>query len=324
MKKLIVIAIGGNSLIADKSHQSVEDQYQAVCETTGYIVDLCEEGYRVVITHGNGPQVGFILRRSEIAAATEHLHPVPLVSCGADTQGAIGYQIQQAMDNEFSARNLMNSDSPEQVQPAVTVITQVEVDKDDAAFANPTKPIGSFFSEEDYQKIKKHHPNWKMISDAGRGYRRVVASPKPVRILELNVIKKLLASDFCVIAVGGGGIPVIKDSNSNFSGIDAVIDKDFATSLLASQLNADLLIISTAVEQVCLNFGKPNQKSLDVITLAETKKYIKEGHFAPGSMLPKIQAAVEFIENGGKEVLITSPEFLGKAVKGETGTHIVS
>ncbi len=324
MKELLVIAIGGNSLIADKSHQSVENQYQAVCETAGHIADLCEAGYRIVITHGNGPQVGFILRRSEIAAAVEHLHPVPLVSCGADTQGAIGYQIQQAMDNEFSVRNLMNSGSPEKFQPAVTVITQVEVSKDDPAFLSPSKPIGSFFSEEEVQEIKEHHPDWNLVSDAGRGYRRVVASPKPVRILELNVIKKLLASDFCVVAAGGGGIPVIKDSNNNFSGIDAVIDKDFATSLLASQLSADLLIISTGVEQVCLNFGKPDQKTLDVVSLKEIKKYIEEGHFAPGSMLPKIQAAVEFIENGGKEVLITSPEFLGKAVKGETGTHIVA
>ena len=324
MKELIVIAIGGNSLIADKAHQSVEDQYKAICETAGHIADLCEAGYKVVITHGNGPQVGFILRRSEIAAAVEHLHPVPLVSCGADTQGAIGYQIQQAMDNEFRVRNLMNSGSPEKFQPAVTVITQVEVSKDDPAFLSPAKPIGSFFNEEEAQEIKEHHPDWNLVSDAGRGYRRVVASPKPIRILELNVIKKLLDNEFCVVAVGGGGIPVIKDSNSNLTGIDAVIDKDFATSLLASQLNADLLIISTGVEQVCLNFGKPDQKTLDVVSLKEIKKYMEEGHFAPGSMLPKIQAAVEFIENGGKEVLITSPEFLGKAVKGETGTHIVA
>ena len=323
MKELVVVAIGGNSLIKDKTHQSVEDQYKAVCETAGHIAGLCEKGYKVVITHGNGPQVGFILRRSEVAVVLEHLHPVPLVSCGADTQGSIGYQIQQAMDNEFRARNLMSSTSSDEFQSAVTVVTQVEVDKDDPAFLNPAKPIGSFFDEKEYNKIKEEHPDWNMVSDAGRGYRRVVASPKPKNILELRAIKKLLDDDFCVIAVGGGGIPVIKAHDNRLTGVDAVIDKDFATSLLAAKLNSDLLIISTGVEKVCLNFGKPNQKDLDVITLAEAKQYIEEGHFAPGSMLPKMQAAIQFIEDGGKKSIITSPEFISKAVDGETGTHII-
>jgi carbamate kinase len=318
-KKTIVIAIGGNSLIKDGTHKTVADQYEAICETASHIANLVEEGNEVVISHGNGPQVGFILRRSEIAAAAESMHPVPLVSCDADTQGAIGYQIQQAMDNEFRNRSIKCGDD---LKTAVTVVTQVEVDRKDPAFMKPSKPIGSFYTDEDAAVIKTKYPNWTLVSDAGRGFRRVVSSPKPVSILELGAIERLVNSGYCVIAVGGGGIPVVKDEN-NWVGVDAVIDKDFASSLLAEQLKADILIISTGVEKVCLNFGKPNQKNLDEVTLSELKKYIDEGHFAPGSMLPKIEAALKFIENGGEKVIITSPEFLGKAVKGETGTHIV-
>ena len=318
-KKTIVIAIGGNSLIKDGEHKSVEDQYDAICETASHIANLVEDGHNVVISHGNGPQVGFILRRSEIAVTAESMHPVPLVSCGADTQGAIGYQIQQAMDNEFRNRNIKSENG---FKTAVTVVTQVEVDKEDPAFLKPSKPIGSFYTEADAEVIKEKYPDWTLVSDAGRGYRRVVSSPKPVSILELGAIERLVNTGYCVIAVGGGGIPVVKDGN-HWTGVDAVIDKDFASSLLAEQLKADLLIISTGVEKVCLNFGKPNQKNLDNISLSELKEYMKDGHFAPGSMLPKIEAAVQFIENGGKKVIITSPAFLGKAVNGETGTHII-
>ena len=312
--KLAVIAIGGNSLISDKEHQTVEDQYSAICTTARHIVDLIEDGYSVVVTHGNGPQVGFILRRSEIAHETAGMHSVPLVSCGADTQGAIGYQIQQAMDNEFKNRGLDKS--------AVTVVTQVEVDKNDQAFVTPTKPIGTFYSEDQMAAIKEEHPDWNMVSDAGRGYRRVVASPKPQIIVEKKAINTLIDAGFNVIAVGGGGIPVVKEDDK-YVGVDAVIDKDFATSLLAAELNADLLIISTGVPQVALNFNTPDQKQLKTVTFDEMKKYMDEGHFAPGSMLPKVEAVLSFIEKGGKKAIITDPEHIKEAVAGKTGTHVI-
>ncbi len=314
MGKLAVIAIGGNSLIQDKDHQTVEDQYKAICETVEYVTEIVEQGYKVVITHGNGPQVGFILRRGEIAYKVEGLHLVSLVSCVADTQGAIGYQIQQALGNEFNKRGINRQ--------AVTVVTQVEVDKNDIAFSNPTKPIGSFYTEAEAKKLLAENPNWTMVNDAGRGYRRVVPSPAPKRIVELEAIKRLLDNDFCVIATGGGGIPVTRNEAGYLEGVDAVIDKDFASSLLASHLDADLFVISTGVEKVYLNFGKPDQKPLDTLTIAEAKKYFKEGHFAKGSMLPKIQAAIAYLERGGKKAIITNPESLGDAVRGEGGTHI--
>ncbi len=314
MSTLAVVAIGGNSLIRDNAHESVEDQYQAVVETAKHIVGMIEQGYEVIITHGNGPQVGFILRRSEIAKDVAAMHQVPLVSCGADTQGAIGYQIQQAMDNEFRRRGINKT--------AVTVVTQVVVSENDPAFKKPTKPIGSFYSKEQTEEIQKANPSWVMIEDAGRGYRRMVASPLPQEIVEKDVINKLVRDGYSVISVGGGGIPVVKHEDGSLQGIDAVIDKDFATSLLASDIKADVLIISTGVPTVYLNYGKPNEKALDKVTLSELKQYVAEGHFAPGSMLPKIQAVINFLENGGKEAIITNPESLEDAVAGKTGTHI--
>ena len=314
MSTLAVVAIGGNSLIRDNAHESVEDQYQAVVETAKHIVGMIEQGYEVIVTHGNGPQVGFILRRSEIAKDVAAMHQVPLVSCGADTQGAIGYQIQQAMDNEFKKRGMEKT--------AVTVVTQVVVSENDPAFQKPTKPIGSFYTKEQAEEIKKSNPSWVMIEDAGRGYRRMVASPLPQEIVEKNVINKLVRDGYCVISVGGGGIPVVKSEDGSLHGVDAVIDKDFATSLLAADIKADVLIISTGVPTVYLNYGKPNEKALDKVTLAELKQYVAENHFAPGSMLPKIQAVISFLENGGKEAIITNPESLEEAVAGKTGTHI--
>lgn len=314
MSTLAVVAIGGNSLISDNAHESVEDQYQAVMETAKHIVGMIEQGYEVIITHGNGPQVGFILRRSEIAKDVAAMHQVPLVSCGADTQGAIGYQIQQAMDNEFRKRGLDKK--------AVTIVTQVVVSENDPAFKKPTKPIGSFFSKEQSEQIQKANPSWVLVEDAGRGYRRMVASPQPQEIVEKDVINKLVRDGYSVISVGGGGIPVIKREDDSLQGVDAVIDKDFATSLLAADIKADVLIISTGVPTVYLNFGKPNEKALDKVTLAELKQYVEENHFAPGSMLPKIQAVIKFLENGGKEAIITNPESLEEAVAGKTGTHI--
>jgi carbamate kinase len=312
-KKLAILAVGGNSLIMDESHKSVEDQYAAVEETCRHIAGLVKAGYRVVVTHGNGPQVGFILRRSELAA--HELHQVPLDSCGADTQGAIGYQVQRAMYNEMK-------DWPQHHEVA-TVVTQVLVDRNDPSFKKPSKPIGSFMDEKTAAEHRQKD-HWDIVEDAGRGFRRVVASPKPVRIIELEAIRRLLENDIVVVAVGGGGIPVVEDEKGHLQGAAAVIDKDLATSLLAKELKADLLIISTAIEKVCLNFRKPDQKDIDRMTLAEAKRYLAEGHFAPGSMKPKIEAIIEFLESGGKQALITDPQHLVPALEGKSGTWIVA
>jgi carbamate kinase len=316
MTKFAVVAIGGNSLIKDKNHQKVEDQYDAILETAAELADIVEAGYQLVVTHGNGPQVGFIQRRSEIAYKTEGMHMVPLVSCVADTQGAIGYQIQQALNNEFKKRSI--------IKPVVTLITMVKVDKNDPAFAAPNKPIGTFIDAKDVEKIKKAYPNWILVEDSGRGFRRVVPSPKPIEIIEQKAIMALINEGFCVIAGGGGGIPVIEKENGDLEGIDAVIDKDFLTADLAVNLKADLLIISTGVDHVCLNFGSKNEKKLSKISLNEIKQFINEGHFAAGSMLPKIQAVVSFLEKGGKQAIITHPNQLKEALTGKVGTHIFS
>jgi len=314
-QKLAVVAIGGNSLIKDKAHQTIEDQYLAAKETTFHIADMIEQGWDVAIGHGNGPQVGFILRRSEIAAKAEGMHEVPLDVCGADTQGAIGYALQQNLQNELYQRGVRKK--------VVTVITQVLVDKEDAAFKNPTKPIGSFMDEPE-AKRRENEQNWTVVEDAGRGWRRVVASPMPKEIVELETVETLLERGIITITVGGGGIPVIDPGDGNYEGVAAVIDKDFASSLLAQKIKADLFVISTAVEKVALNFGKPDEKWLDKMTLAEAKAYLAEGtHFAKGSMAPKIQAIIWFLENGGKQALITDPQNIGRALKGETGTWIV-
>jgi len=314
MGKLAVLAIGGNSLIKDAQHRGIEDQYKAVCETAIHITDIIADGHDVIITHGNGPQVGFILRRSEIAQEAANMHYVPLVNCVADTQGSIGYQIQQALDNEFIKRRMNKK--------AVTVVTQVEVDKDDPSFGQPTKPIGGFYSEEQMERLKKQYPRWVFVNDAGRGYRRVVPSPLPRRIIEEEEIEFLVKSGFCVIAAGGGGIPVLRDERGMLTGVDAVIDKDYASALLATRLQADMFIISTAVEKVYMNYGKPDARPLERLIVAEAKKLMEEGQFAPGSMLPKVEAILRFLENGGKEGLITSPEHLCEAAKGEAGTRI--
>ncbi len=310
-KKLAVIAIGGNSLISDSSRMSVPDQYRAAGETSRHISALIRDGYRVVVTHGNGPQVGFILLRSELAK--DKLHSVPLESCVADTQGAIGYQIQQTLRNEMLRMGIEKD--------AVTVVTQCVVSADDPAFRNPTKPIGPFYTEE---RAREHEvkDGWSVREDAGRGWRRVVPSPEPVEIIEEPIIKALLDQDIIVIAVGGGGIPVTRDESGQLNGCAAVIDKDAASSLLAGHLKADLLIISTAVDCVYINYGKPNQQALRDITSADALRYIEEGHFAAGSMLPKIQAAVRYLQAGGKHVIITQPHLLEDAVAGKTGTHI--
>jgi carbamate kinase len=315
VKKLAVVAIGGNSLILDPKKVTVEDQYTAAAETSKHIADMIEAGWDVAIGHGNGPQVGFILRRSEIAAKTAGMHEVPLDVCGADSQGAIGYAIQQTLQNELISRGIKKS--------VATVVTQVKVDKNDKAFLNPTKPIGGFMEEAEAKK-REAELGWNIVEDAGRGWRRVVASPIPQEVVEIDAVKELIDAGTVVITVGGGGIPVIDNGKGGCIGTAAVIDKDFASSLLARLIKADLFVISTAVEKVAINFGKPDQKWLDRLTLSEAKAYLAEGtHFAKGSMAPKIQAVIMYLENGGKEALITNPENIGRALKGETGTWIV-
>ncbi|HZP90980.1 MAG TPA: carbamate kinase [Actinomycetota bacterium] len=307
-----VVAIGGNSLIKDRMHQSVRDQYIAAGETCWHIAGMIRNGWDVAITHGNGPQVGFILRRSELAA--HELHEVPLDVCGADTQGAIGYALQQNLYNDFARLGI--------ARQAVTVITQTEVSADDPAFGNPSKPIGSYMDEEQARR-RREQDGWSVIEDAGRGWRRVVPSPRPVRIVELDAIAHLLREGFVVIAVGGGGIPVVADAEGNLQGIAAVIDKDLASSLLASSLGAELFLITTAVEKVALRFGTPEQEWIDRMTLSQAKAYLHEGtHFATGSMAPKIEAAASYVERTGGTAIITNPDNVERALAGETGTRI--
>ena len=308
-----VVAIGGNSLIKDRYHQTVRDQYIAAAETTQHIVQMIREGWDVAITHGNGPQVGFILRRSELAS--HELHEVPLDVCGADTQGAIGYALQQNLQNQFDDLGIDRR--------VVTVVTQVEVAADDPAFVNPTKPIGSYL-EEDEARRREREDGWAVREDAGRGWRRVVASPEPRRIVEIGAIRALMEDGFVVIAVGGGGIPVVAGSDG-LEGVAAVIDKDAASALLATEIGADLFVISTAVEKVALEFGTPRERDVDHLTLAEARRYLEEGrHFAEGSMAPKVRACAWYLEHGGSTALITDPDHLEQALAGRSGTRIVS
>ena len=311
-KGLAVVAVGGNALIKDKNHQTVPDQYQAAAETMKHIASMIIDGWDVVVTHGNGPQVGFILRRSELAS--HELHEVPLDYCGADTQGAIGYMFQQALHNEFRLRGIDKQ--------AATVVTQTIVDRNDPAFQHPTKPIGSFMDEA-AAKEKMAKEGWTMVEDAGRGWRRVVPSPIPQTIVEADAIRSLIDQGFVVVAVGGGGIPVMQLENGDLTGVEAVIDKDFGSAILASMINADLFLISTAVEKVAINFNKPDQKWLDTMTVAEARAYLAEGQFAKGSMLPKIEAILKFMDKGGKKALITDPEHIKDALEGKTGTWIL-
>lgn len=311
MTKLAVVAIGGNSLIKGPDRQAIPDQWEAMRETCTHIAAMIDQGWDVAITHGNGPQVGFILLRSELASHV--LHTVPLDVCGADTQGAIGYMAQVSLEAALAQRGIRKR--------TVTVVTRVVVDREDPAFRGPTKPIGPFYTQEQAERYRKER-GWVVAEDAGRGWRRLVPSPRPLEILETDAIKSLLQAGFVVVGVGGGGIPVIRE-DGRLRGVEAVIDKDLASSLLARTVGANLLLISTAVERVALYYKQPGERFLDRVTLPEAKRYLAQGHFAPGSMGPKIQAAIEYLEAGGKEVLITAPEAVERSLAGTTGTRIV-
>lgn len=314
IEKLAIVAVGGNSLIQDPKSPQIPHQWDAVRETCEHITRMVATGWHVVITHGNGPQVGFLLRRTEIATKVEGLHDVPLDLLVADTQGSIGYMLQQAMDNSLRRLGINRT--------CATVVTQIRVDHDDPAFKNPNKPIGGFMTQLEAEK-RRNEEGWHVMEDAGRGWRRVVPSPIPRSIQEINAIQALMLSGYVVIACGGGGIPVIRTEVGSLRGVEAVIDKDRASSLLAQQLRADLFIISTGVEKVALNFGKSNQVDIDKMTLQEAYQHMKDGQFPSGSMLPKIEAAVEFVRNGGPQAIITDPSHLAAAMRGETGTRIL-
>lgn len=310
MSRLAVVAVGGNSLITDSEHESIPDQFDAVTETSRHIIDMIEEGWNIVVTHGNGPQVGFILRRSEMAAP--EVSPVPMDYAGADIQGAVGYMFQKALHNELSTRGIDRQ--------VATIVTQTLVDRSDPSFDDPSKPIGSYMEEKlALAQAEKNH--WSVIEDAGRGWRRVVPSPLPLRIIELQAIRALQDSGFIVICCGGGGIPVVEDENATLKGVEAVIDKDLASSVLAHDLGADTFVVATAVERVAINFNKPDQRWLDTVTVLEAEEYLAAGHFLKGSMEPKIKAIVGFLRSGGNAGLVTDPPNLGRALRGDTGTR---
>ncbi|WP_457578015.1 carbamate kinase [Desulfomarina sp.] len=315
MKQRMVLAVGGNGLIRNDEHREIDDQLAAVQEIAGYIADIMQLGFDVAVTHGNGPQVGFIFRRSELAFEAGELHFVPLKNCVADTQGAIGYQLQESLHNIFHQR--------EMVEQPVTMVTMVEVDGEDPSFQNPIKPIGVFYPKQKVDSLLRKHSDWHIVYQKGRGYRRVVPSPRPVRIVEMEVLKVMMDSGFVVIAAGGGGIPVVRDGDGNLAGVNCVVDKDLTAALMAIELKADLLVISTQVENVYQDFDSLQPKALERLTVAEAFGLIARGHFGPGTMLPKIEAALEFISHGGKEVIITSPGNLVAAVQGKKGTRIV-
>ncbi len=310
--KLAVVAVGGNALIRDEQHRSIPDQYETARETVQHVVELIAAGWRVVLTHGSGPQMGFILRRSELAL--HEVIPVPMDYAGADLQGALGYMFVKALRNEFRRQGL--------ARQAVALVTQVLVDRDDAAFRDPTKPIGSPMDEATAQR-RAADLGWQVRPDPGRGWRRVVPSPAPQAILDLEVISHLLGAGYVVVACGGGGIPVVRDAEGDFRGVEAVIDKDLASSLLARSLGADRLAIATGVERVAIDFGKPTQRWIERMTLAEAKRYYADNQFDKGSMGPKVRAVIEFLEAGGTEGIVTDAPHLAAALAGGAGTRVV-
>jgi len=310
--KIAVVALGGNALIADAEHQSIQDQFERMRVTAVPLVDMVQDGWRTVITHGNGPQVGLCLLSNDLARNV--VDQVPMEVCVADTQGSLGYMIQQELQNEFRRRHMART--------VVTVVTQVVVDPEDDAYRYPSKPVGSWYEEAQAQRHAAER-GWVVSEDAGRGWRRVVASPRPLEIVELQAIRALVERGFIVVGAGGGGIPVVRDEEGLLHGSAAVIDKDHASSLLAEGIGADLLLISTGVERVALNFRQPDQIDLDRLSVDEAERHLLEGHFAPGSMGPKIEASINFVRHTGGRALITSPEAIGRALRRHGGTWIV-
>lgn len=312
MRKKAVVALGGNAIIQKGEKGDIHQQFANTRKTLDGIMELIERNYDMVITHGNGPQVGNLFLMVE--ASRDVIEPLPLGVLVADTQGQMGYMIQQSLQNRLTQENLKRL--------VATVITQIIVDKNDPSFDNPTKPVGPFYTAEEADKIINER-GWNMVEDSGRGYRLVVASPKPQEVVEIDTIRNLLREEAIVIAAGGGGIPVMIEEDGTFEGVDAVVDKDYASSVLARDLEADLLLIQTGVDKVSLNYNTPEQEELDVLTIGDAKKYLAEGQFPPGSMGPKIEAAIQFLESGGKEVIITSIEKVGAAIDGNDGTRII-
>jgi carbamate kinase len=308
----MVIALGGNSLIPAGRQGTIEEQIELTRATMVHVAELIKQGHPVVLTHGNGPVVGNIIIRNEMAK--DEIPPMPIDVCGADSEGGIGYMIQQALQNELTGMGID--------RVVFTIITQVVVNPDDPAFKQPTKPIGPFYSRDEAEVMVKEK-GWAVVEDSGRGYRRVVPSPRPLTIVESPAIERALQLGAIVIAVGGGGVPVVRDSRGWLKGVEAVIDKDRASSVLATQLKADVFIILTEVEKVALKYGQDDQRDLDVMTVAQAKQYLADGEFPPGSMGPKIEAAIEFLESGGKQVIITKPELLSVALEGKHCTAIV-
>jgi len=312
--KRIVIALGGNALQKPGEQASAENQRKTAAESAERIADMITDGYEVIITHGNGPQVGRIVQQNEHSSSLTPAMPFDV--CSAMSQGMIGYYVQQCLQNTLHRRNI--------AKDVISVVTQVEVDANDMGFLEPTKPIGCFYSQDELWEKKKANPNLIFREDAGRGWRRVVASPKPVNIIEINAIRALLEKGVVPIAAGGGGIPISREDNGAAQGVAAVIDKDLTAELLAEKLDADVLLILTGVEKVCLHFGKPDEIKIDTLTAKDACRYIEEGEFAPGSMLPKIEAALKFISSKpGRKSLITSLEKAAEALQGKTGTALV-
>lgn len=311
MSRLAVIAIGGNSITKAGQVGTIKEQFENSAETAEQVAAIIARGWDVVLTHGNGPQVGNVLMRVELAAP--QVYTLPLDTCDSDTQGGMGYMLQQVLGNALQRRGIN--------RPVATVITQVLVDENDPAFKNPTKPIGPFYSQAEAER-RKLERGWDIVEDVGRGWRRVVPSPKPLELIEEEVIRRCIHSGIILIACGGGGIPVAHRDNQLY-GVEAVIDKDRASALLAEKMGADLFLISTGVEKVSLNYRKPNEQPIDFMTVSEAQKHLTEGQFPPGSMGPKIESAVSYLKHGGKRVIITSPEKLAAALDGKSGTHIL-
>ncbi|MEK6599142.1 MAG: carbamate kinase [Deltaproteobacteria bacterium] len=311
-KPITIVSIGGNTLIRKGEKGAIEEQFEHTERCMTYIARLAAQGFRIAITHGNGPIVGNIVIRNE--AAKDIIPAMPLYICNADSGGGIGFMIQQTLYNQLKQLNIKRS--------VAAVITQVVIDKNDTAFSHPTKPIGPFYTKEEAVKNQKEK-GWTIVEDSNRGYRRVVPSPKPLKVVEADVIKKLVLDGIIVIAAGGGGVPVAESPDGSLKGMDAVIDKDLATAMLAKEIKAETFIDLTSIDKVYINFGKPSQTGLDKLTLSEARKYLDAGEFAPGSMGTKIEAAIEFLEAGGKEVIITIPELLEDALEGKAGTRII-